>query len=127
MTAIELNKILLVEDYPANVMVATTYLEEFGYSYDVASTGTDALRMAQENTYLVILMDVQMAGMNGYEATRLIREHEKTTGRARTHIIGMTAHALSGDREKCLNAGMDDYIAKPFSPEVLKIMLRNAA
>lgn len=112
-------KILLVEDYAPNVLVATTFLEEFGYLCDVASNGLEAVKKVQSNTYLLVLMDVQMPGMNGMDATRAIREYEATTG---THvpIVGMTAHALQGDKDKCLDAGMDDYIAKPFDPPMLR-------
>ena len=68
---------------------------------------------------MLILMDVQMQGMNGLEATRFIREYESGGNVKRTPIIGMTAYALSGDRDRCLTAGMDDYIAKPFNPDDL--------
>jgi len=117
-------RILLVEDYAANILVTTTYLEEFGYEYDVANDGNEAVEKIRSGMYYAaVLMDVQMYDMDGLEATRLIREYEKHTSKPRTLIIGMTAHALSGDRERCLNAGMDDYIAKPFSPDTLKSKL----
>jgi len=113
-------RVLLVEDYPANVMVATTFLEEFGYTVDVASNGAEACEAAKRGEYVAALMDVQMHGMNGFEATAAIRSYEKEHGRARLPIIGMTAHALAGDRERCLASGMDDYIAKPFNPDELE-------
>ncbi len=112
--------VLLVEDYAANVLVATTFLEGFGYQCDVASNGIEAIEMARTGNYFAILMDVQMHGMNGFEATSLIREYEKQQGLTPIPIIGMTAHALAGDRERCLSAGMSDYIAKPFNPDELK-------
>jgi len=71
-------------------------------------------------------MDVQMPGMNGFEATRLIRAFEAETNTPRVPVIGMTAHALAGDRERCLAAGMDDYIAKPFNPTQLEEVVRAA-
>ncbi len=113
--------ILLVEDYPANILVATTFLEQFGYSYEVAHNGLEAVEKIKNGArdYAAILMDVQMPGMNGYETTRAIRSHEQQRGRL-TPIMGMTAHALSGDRERCLGAGMNDYISKPFNPDELK-------
>ena len=112
-------RVLLVEDYAANILVATTFLEHFGYAYDLAKDGREAVEKAKTGNYVAALMDVQMYGMNGFEATRLIREHEKQTGKPRMLIIGMTAHALAGDRERCLSTGMDDYISKPFNHETL--------
>jgi len=112
--------ILLVEDYKANVMVATALLEEFGYSYSVANNGQEALQLVKNENFDLILMDVQMPGIDGFEATHFIREGEKERGVVRTPIIGMTAHGLAGDRERCLEVGMDDYIAKPFHADVLE-------
>jgi len=114
--------ILLVEDYKANVLVATALLEEFGYEYSVANNGQEALNMVKDSNYDLILMDVQMPGIDGFEATHFIREGEKESG-AHVPIIGMTAHALAGDRERCLAIGMDDYIAKPFHPDEFKAKL----
>lgn len=115
--------VLLVEDYQANVMVATMLLESFGYRYGLASSGEEALAKLAKEPYDVVLMDVQMPRMNGFEATAAIRAREAATGAPRLPIIGMTAHALKGDRERCLAAGMDDYISKPFRPETLKELL----
>jgi PAS domain S-box-containing protein len=106
--------VLLVEDYPANVMVATTLLSQFGCKYKVAHNGKEALEVVKMENFDIILMDVQMPVIDGFEATRLIRKLEKSTDRLRTNIIGITAHVLAGDRERCLDAGMDDYISKPF-------------
>ncbi|MES2208019.1 MAG: ATP-binding protein [Pseudomonadota bacterium] len=114
------HRILLVEDYAPNVLVAGTYLEMFGYRYDVIDNGHEAVEMAKNGCYLAILMDVQMHGINGFEATKLIRLHEKENGLPRVLIIGMTAHALTGDRERCLVADMDDYFSKPFNPDDLE-------
>ncbi len=113
--------VLLVEDYAANVMVATLILEDLGYHVDVATSGNEAVQKVQERTtpYGAILMDVQMHGLNGYETTQIIRSIESTKG-FRQRIIGVTAHALMGDRDKCLAAGMDDYMSKPIHPDVLK-------
>jgi CheY-like chemotaxis protein len=116
-------RILLVEDHPANVLVATSLLEAMGYICDVAGTGIEALeRLAERNDYAVILMDVQMPGMDGLEATRRIRALNSSEAR-QIAIIGMTAHALMGDRERCLDAGMDDYIPKPFAPATFEAKL----
>ena len=118
--------ILLVEDYEPNILVATTFLEDFGYNVDVAHNGLEAFEAVQRTRYVAVLMDVQMHGMNGLDATKLIREWEETEGQPRSRIIGMTAHALAGDRERCLSVGMDDYVAKPFRPEELRQKIENA-
>lgn len=115
-------KVLLVEDYEPNVLVATAFLDNLGYEYDVARNGAEALKLVGQADYAAVLMDVQMPGMNGYEATGLIRAQEAISGK-RNRIIGVTAHALAGDRERCLDAGMDDFIAKPFSQSQLRDML----
>jgi PAS domain S-box-containing protein len=114
---------LLVEDHDPNVLVATSFLDAFGFDTDVAGNGLQAFEMAKQKAYDVVLMDVQMPGMNGFDATQLIRQYEKRQGRAPVRIIGMTAHAMAGDRERCLAAGMDDYIAKPFEPKTLAALL----
>ena len=119
-------RVLLVEDYAANILVATTFLQHYGYDYDLANDGREAVEKVKTGHYAAVLMDVQMHGMNGFEATRLIREHEKQTGKRPTLIIGMTAHALAGDRERCLSIGMDDYISKPFDHEILSKKLASA-
>lgn len=122
----EAPRILLVEDYAPNVLVATTFLEMFGYTSDVVENGVDAIAAAATGKYAAALMDVSMGDMSGLEATQRIREDETKTGRSRLPIIGMTAHVLVGDREKCLSAGMDDYLTKPFAPEELERKLSHA-
>ena len=113
-------KILIVEDYAPNVLVVQTFLEQFGYSTDVATNGKEAFEKVKLGGIAAVLMDVQMHGMNGFNATQLIRSYEKQGNLMPIPIIGMTAHALSGDRERCISVGMDDYISKPFNPDVLK-------
>ena len=113
-------KILLVEDYKPNILVAETLLTEYGYGVDVATSGRDALQRFSEGPYDVILMDIQMQDIDGYDTTRAIRQIEQMDALGRTPIIAMTAHALAGDREKCLEAGMDDYVSKPFNGEDLR-------
>ncbi len=115
--------VLLVEDYQANIMVASVLLEDFGYHCEVATNGQDAITKFKRQKYALILMDIQLSGMDGMETTRRIRAIEKEKGLRPTPIIAMTAHALRGDREKFLQAGMDDYLAKPFQPEDLKALL----
>jgi CheY-like chemotaxis protein len=119
--------VLLVEDYEPNILVATTFLEDFGYYVDIANNGLEAFEAVQKRSYVAVLMDVQMHGMNGLDATRRIREWEAAEGRPSMRIIGMTAHALAGDRERCLAVGMDDYIPKPFRPEELRRKIENGA
>lgn len=119
--------VLLVEDYAPNVLVAKSFVEQFGYECDVVHTGTDAVEAVKErDNYAAILMDVQMHGMNGLEATQNIRKLEQDESRTPIHIIGMTAHALAGDRQQCIDAGMNDYIAKPFDPDMLEQKLQAA-
>lgn len=109
--------ILLVEDNNGNILVATSLLDIYGYSYSVARDGEDALARLEQHSFDLILMDIQMPGMDGFEVTRLLREREKATSLRPTPIIGMTAHSLIGDRERCIDAGMDDYISKPLNQE----------
>ena len=115
--------ILLVEDYQPNIMVATIMLQNFGYRFEVAHNGQEAINKFSPGKYSLILLDVQMPIMDGFEAARLIRGVEKTNASARVPIIAMTAHALKGDRDRCMIAGMDDYIPKPFNPHELQAML----
>ncbi len=112
---------LVVEDYPANILVTTLMLEDLGYSAEVAKSGLEAIEKiaVRSKPYDVILMDVQMPEMDGLEATRRIRSLEKEKG-FQHFIIGVTANAMAGDRERCIAAGMDEYIAKPVHPDVLE-------
>ena len=107
--------VLIVDDYDANVMVLSTLAEDLGYDFDIARNGLDGVRLALETDYDVILMDVQMPGLDGYEATRRIRRAETGSG-VTVPIIGVTAHVRPADRQKCLDAGMTDFIPKPFDP-----------
>ena len=115
--------VLLVEDYAANILVATTILENLGYPYEVANNGNEAIEKFSPDKYSLILMDVEMPFMDGYQTTRHIRNSEQECASSRVPIIAMTAHALKEDREKCINAGMDDYVPKPFSPHQLQSMI----
>ena len=112
--------VLLVDDYAPTVMVASIYLEQFGFECDTAENGLIAVEKAKERKYYAILMDVQMREMDGYQATRAIRRLEQETQAPRTRIIGMTAHTQAGDRQKCIDAGMDDYLAKPYDLDELR-------
>jgi signal transduction histidine kinase len=111
--------VLVVEDYEPNIMVLNLMLEELGYEAVAATSGREALDLIESSPpFHAILMDVQMHGMDGLDTTRHIRASEQP-GAPRHTIIGVTAHALAGDRERCLAAGMDDYISKPVLPGIL--------
>lgn len=116
--------ILLVEDYPPNIVVATALLDQFGYQYDIATSGREALEKFQKNPYSLVLMDVQMYEMDGLEVTRRMRQWEAANETKQTPILAMTAHVHEANRESCLAAGMDDFIPKPFSPEELSSKIR---
>jgi len=113
-------KVLLVEDHPVNQKVAQKLLERLGLTVDVAENGEVALDKLRERPYAMVLMDCQMPVLDGYSATRRLREIETGQGKQRTPVIAMTAHAMSGDRERCLQAGMDDYLSKPLDRQLLE-------
>ncbi|HEY1096647.1 MAG TPA: response regulator [Alphaproteobacteria bacterium] len=119
------SKILLVDDYPANVLVTSLYLEDFGYACDIAVNGAEALSKAITGDYAAILMDVELPDINGLDVTRMIRSHQGRHYQQPSLIIGMTAHAMVEDRNRCLAAGMDDYISKPFNPDLLREKLHD--
>ncbi len=106
-------RILLVEDNEVNRKGAVRMLQKLGCEVDIAADGHQAIDKTAQHRYDIVFMDVYMPGMDGYEATRLIRQREEATGSHQV-IIAMTANAMEGDRERCLQAGMDDYLAKPF-------------
>jgi CheY-like chemotaxis protein len=108
-------RILVVEDNRVNQTVAVRTLRKMGLEAVTANDGEEALSMLAEPLFDLVLMDVQMPKMDGLETTRLIREREEELQLPRLIIIAMTAHALSGDRERCLEGGMDGYITKPLS------------
>ena len=114
--------VLLAEDNAVNQRLAVRLLEKRGHTVAVARNGREALAAFANDTFDVVLMDVQMPEMDGLEATAAIREREKTTG-YHIPIIAMTAHALKGDEERCLQAGMDGYISKPIRREALLEMI----
>ena len=119
---VEGRRVLVVEDNPENGVVAQVMLEKNGFQSDLAASGHAALQMLASRSYSLILMDVRMPGTSGIEVAGAIRTIEQ--GKRHTPIVAVTASALAGDREKCLAAGMDDYIAKPYSPKELAAILQ---
>ena len=115
-------RILLTEDNPVNQRLAMSMLEKRGHSVEIARNGLEALAALEKEEFDLILMDVQMPEMDGMEATLRIREREKGSGK-RVPVVALTAHAMKGDEERCLAAGMDGYLTKPIRPEELDRML----
>lgn len=116
-------KVLLVEDYEGNIVVISYILNSLNCSFDVAKTGLEAVQKWKEHYYDMILMDVQMPEMDGITATNIIRNVEEEQGLPKTPIIGLTAHALIVDKQKCIDAGMDGYLSKPIVEADLKGMI----
>lgn len=114
-------RILVVDDYIDNQELAKSLLERMECEVDVAEDGLEAVEMVKESDYDAVFMDVQLPELDGYDATRLIREAEGDG--KHVPIIALTANALEGDKEKCLKAGMDDYLAKPFRGEDIEKVL----
>ncbi|HTD29327.1 MAG TPA: response regulator, partial [Xanthomonadaceae bacterium] len=117
-------RLLLVEDNPVNLLVAQRLISLTGMQCDTAENGEQALEKLARGHYDIVLMDCQMPVMDGYTATRKWREHEEESQLQPMPIIAMTANAMAGDRQKCLDAGMDDYLSKPVAREHLENTLR---
>jgi CheY-like chemotaxis protein len=117
-------RILVAEDNPVNALVAIGQLRGLGYEAESVTDGHQVLEALRQKEFDLVLMDCQMPGIDGYETTRRMRREETEKGSPRLPVIAVTAHAMTGDREKCLEAGMDDYLAKPFRAEQLGALLR---
>jgi signal transduction histidine kinase/DNA-binding response OmpR family regulator len=115
-------RVLLAEDNAVNQLLATRLLEKRGHRVVTAGNGREALEALAKDTFDVVFMDVQMPDMDGFEATAAIREKEKGTGKHQT-VVALTAHAMKGDRERCLAGGMDAYLSKPIRPQELDELL----
>ena len=118
-------RLLLVEDNLVNQRLAARVLQKMGHSVTVAMNGKHALAALEQHSFDLIFMDVQMPEMDGFEATQIVRDREKASG-GHIPIIALTAHALSGDRERCIEAGMDGYIPKPLMAEQLRAAIEDA-
>jgi CheY-like chemotaxis protein len=114
--------VLVAEDNPVNQLLATRLLEKRGHRVVVAANGRETLAALEDESYDLVFMDVQMPEIDGIEATLAIREKEKTTGNHQA-VIALTAHAMKGDQERCLRAGMDGYLSKPIRPQELDAIL----
>jgi signal transduction histidine kinase/CheY-like chemotaxis protein/uncharacterized protein YdeI (BOF family) len=117
-------RILVAEDNAVNQRVAARMLEQLGFAVDVVGNGRQAVEAVEQGDFAAVLMDVQMPEMDGFEATALIRSRERSSGKHQP-IFAMTAHAMKGDRERCLEAGMDGYISKPIQPGELTALLES--
>jgi PAS domain S-box-containing protein len=117
-------KILLAEDNPVNQKLALKLLEKFGYSADPVSNGKEAIDILKEKKYDLVFMDVQMPEMDGFEATAIIRDKNSGVLNNSIPIIAMTAHAMKGDEQKCIDTGMNDYLSKPIDAQLLLEKLR---
>jgi len=116
--------ILLAEDNVVNQHLATRLLEKMGHSVVLAQNGLEAMSQHASGEFDAVLMDVQMPEMDGFQATKAIRDREKAMGTPRLPIIALTAHAMAGDREKCMQAGMDHYLSKPLKAQELRDLLQ---
>jgi len=120
--AAERQRILVAEDNPINQLVCKQLLSRLGYEVDIAENGRQTIEALSRQSYACVLMDCQMPEMDGYDTTVEIRRREKSSG-AHIPIIGLTANAMQGEKEKCLAIGMDDYLSKPFKKEEIEILL----
>ncbi len=117
-------RVLVVDDNPANLKLMKIFLSRLGFKPELVANGNEAITAYRSGAFNLILMDCQMPELDGYDATKVIRSIEAESGQERIPILALTAHAMSGDKEKCLAAGMDDYLSKPISIRDLRLALR---
>lgn len=117
-------RILLVEDNPVNQLVASRMLEKIGLQVALANNGNQALKKLEQDDFDIVLMDCQMPELDGFAATRILRDYEQQMAKERTIVIAMTANVMEGDRQRCLDVGMDDYLGKPVKLPELEATLR---
>ena len=116
--------LLLVEDNILNQKLIFLNLKKYGFNIDIANNGFEAVEKVKQYEYDIILMDIMMPVMDGFEATKLIRYYESKNG-GHIPVIGLTANTYDADRERCMNVGMDDFMTKPFDFEVFAEILNN--
>ena len=116
-------RVLIVEDNAVNQLVIESMLTKHGVTVDIANDGVEALVKLATGSYAAVFMDCQMPNLDGYSTTTRIREREREGAGGRLPVIALTAHATNGDRERCLEAGMDDYLSKPLRPDALDAVL----
>jgi len=117
-------KVLLVEDNHVNQKLASIILKKLNCSVDIAKNGEEAVTEIKRNIYDIIFMDCQMPVMNGFEATRAIRKYQQENNLELTPIVAMTANAMMGDKERCIQSGMDDYLKKPVRKQEVEDILK---
>jgi CheY-like chemotaxis protein len=117
-------RILLAEDHTINRRVLRMMLNKLGYGADAVANGLDAVKALEKTLYDLVLMDCQMPEMNGYDATSVIRDPESRVLNHATPVIALTANAMAGEREKCIEAGMNDYLSKPVLVQNLETILK---
>lgn len=116
-------KILVVEDNEINQKVVRAIFQRNNISFEMANDGDEALKKLKEQTFDLILMDCQMPVLDGYQTTKIIREEEQRVNKKRCPIVAITANAMFGDKDRCLSAGMDDFLSKPFqSRQILEMI-----
>jgi len=117
-------RILLAEDNAVNQRLALRFLEKAGYRADAVASGREAVKALEVYPYDLVLLDIQMPEMDGYEVARVIRDPGSKVFNRAVPIVAMTANAMKGDRKRCIEAGMDDYVSKPVRADKLKEVLR---
>jgi CheY-like chemotaxis protein len=119
--------VLLVEDHPVNQLLATKLIERAGHRVTLAQNGQEGLDAVMQQPFDLVFMDMQMPVMNGLESTQRIRAFELANQRVRTPIVAMTANAMPTDRQACEEAGMDNFMSKPFKADDLRLLLQQVA